>query len=276
MIGFIQGRLSEVVDGKIQAFPSKNWKNEFPLARKIGFDLIEWTIDDENFYDNPLLKKTDEATIKQLMVKNKIKLKSVTGDFLMQKPFYKCEGIEKRNCQEKLISLIIQSKKFGINYIVMPLVDNGSITCDEYEKELKNFLISINNLLKVNKVMILFESDFSPSRLSKLISFFPSDTFGINYDMGNSASLGFDPFEEFHYYGDRIKNVHIKDRKLNGTTVPLGEGNTNFNIVFKNLKMINYTGSYILQTARAIDGDHFNILKKYFEMTKLWLSSYGS
>ena len=44
-IGFMQGRLSPMDDGKIQSFPWKYWQNEFALASKYNFDLIEWTID---------------------------------------------------------------------------------------------------------------------------------------------------------------------------------------------------------------------------------------
>ena len=54
---------------------------------------------------------------------------------------------------------------------------------------------------------------------------YPSEYYGINYDIGNSACLGYDPEEEINNYGDRIYNVHIKDRLLHGSTVPLGSGN---------------------------------------------------
>ena len=53
-------------------------------------------------------------------------------------------------------------------------------------------------------------------------------SFGINYDTGNSASLGWDVEEEFANYFDRIYNIHIKDRTLGGTTVDLGTGDVNF------------------------------------------------
>ena len=33
-IGFMQGRLSDIKDQKIQQFPYDNWSNEFHLAKK--------------------------------------------------------------------------------------------------------------------------------------------------------------------------------------------------------------------------------------------------
>ena len=37
-IGFMQGRLSDIKDQKIQQFPYDNWSNEFYLAKKNFFD----------------------------------------------------------------------------------------------------------------------------------------------------------------------------------------------------------------------------------------------
>ena len=58
--------------------------------------------------------------------------------------------------------------------------------------------------------------------------------------------------------------------------MPLGTGNVNFIKVFDQLRKIRYKGNYILQTARAINGDHSEILSYYKNMTENWIYSYGS
>ena len=95
------------------------------------------------------------------------------------------------------------------------------------------------------------QSDYDPKRLKDFIRKFNPDVFGINYDTGNSAALGFHVKEEFYYYGNYIKGVHIKDRILKGKTVRLGEGNVNFKLFFKLLKRIKYKNHIIFQTARS-------------------------
>jgi len=72
-----------------------------------------------------------------------------------------------------------------------------------------------------------------------------------NYDIGNSASLGFDPKEELEAYGLKILNVHVKDRKLGSTTVPLGTGNAKINYVLQKLQEIGYSGGLTMQAARG-------------------------
>ena len=46
----------------------------------------------------------------------------------------------------------------------------------------------------------------------------------VNYDSGNSASLGYRPRDEFAAYGSRVGSVHLKDRRLGAGTAPLGRG----------------------------------------------------
>ena len=70
---------------------------------------------------------------------------------------------------------------------------------------------------------------------------------GINYDTGNSAGLNYDLDDEIKYF-KYVKNIHIKDRILNGKTGRLGEGNCAYKKVFKVIKG-KYKGNFILQTS---------------------------
>ena len=76
----------------------------------------------------------------------------------------------------------------------------------------------------------------------------------VNYDSGNSASLGYSPAEEFAAYGERVGSVHVKDRILGGSTVPLGTGNADFEVLSRCLNEIGYAGDFILQVARGTTG----------------------
>ena len=54
-IGFIQGRLSDLVNNRIQLFPVKNWKAELKEASRNEIRTLEWTIDSETITENPLI-----------------------------------------------------------------------------------------------------------------------------------------------------------------------------------------------------------------------------
>ena len=57
-------------------------------------------------------------------------------------------------------------------------------------------LNEIEHKLKDLDLRILFESDLNPKDLKKFIDQFNPEVFGINYDIGNSASLGYNHQEE--------------------------------------------------------------------------------
>lgn len=269
-VGFMQGRLSPIVNGKIQAFPWSTWQDEFFLASKIGINIMEWTLDQERLYENPLLNDSGRNTIISLCKKYNIFIPSLTGDCFMQAPFWKAVGDEKLKLKNDFLNIITAASHIGIGLIVIPLVDNGSIENEDQENVLINFLIEQETNLLKKKIKISFESDFAPINLLRFIDRLDSSLFGINYDIGNSASLGFDPKEELEIYGNRVNNVHIKDRLLGGSTVPLGKGNANFPLVFNELKKSNYVGNLIMQTARAPNNDHSEILKTYMAQINEW------
>ena len=269
-IGFMQGRLSPPVNGKIQAFPWAHWQAEFATAQANSFGLMEWTLDQERLYENPLMTTAGREEIRALMQRHNVQVLSLTGDCFMQTPFYKVGGATRKALLVDFGHVVAACADTGIRYVVVPLVDNGHLENTEQEEALIAGLKQIEPQIR-GGMKIIFESDFPPARLRGFIDRLPEQRYGINYDIGNSAALGFDAGEEIAAYGARIDNVHVKDRVLGGTTVPLGSGNADFPAVFRALKQTGYRGHFILQTARAADGDHAGALRRYRDMVMNWL-----
>ena len=194
----------------------------------------------------------------------------------MQDPFWKATTDQQRKALESdFIAIANSCYAVGIKYVVVPLVDNGRLESQEEEDRLIRFMHSQLDFLASRQLQIIFESDFGPAELARFIARLDTALFGINYDIGNSAALGYMPKEEFSAYGNRIKNVHVKDRVFGGTTVPLGTGSADFEGVFKELGRIKYQGNFILQTARAVDNDHASTLVRYRDMTTTWMTRFG-
>lgn len=275
-IGFMQGRLSPLIGGRIQAFPVENWKDEFPLAQRINIYLMEWTLDQERLYENPLLTETGQAEIRALCKRHELSIPSLTGDCFMQAPVWKAQGARRIALGHDFVEIARGCAAVGITMMVVPLVDNGRLEGADQEDVLVRFLESQADFLAANRLKVVFESDYVPQELARFIARLNPVLFGINYDIGNSAALGFDPQEEFAAYGQRVINVHVKDRVLGGTTVPLGTGSADFDAVFAALSQVNYRGNFILQTARAADGDHAGALCTYRDMTVNWLKRHAA
>lgn len=275
-IGFMQGRLSPLVDGRIQAFPWDCWQTEFSVAQQNGFGLMEWTLDQERLYDNPLLTTAGQAEIAALRNRHHIAIGSLTGDCFMQSPFWKTTGAAAKQLQDDFRAVARACSAVGISMMVLPLVDNGSLSSHAEEDRLVAVLEEHAGLLREIGVQVVFESDYAPTELARFIDRLDPVLFGVNYDIGNSAGLGMQPADEIAAYGQRIVNVHIKDRVLGGTTVPLGTGSADFETVFAALAKNGYRGNYILQTARAQNGDHVGALCHYRDMAVDWIARHGA
>lgn len=270
-IGFMQGRFTSPIDGKIQAFPWQHWREEFELAELHGFSLMEWTLDQKRLYENPLMTASGRREIKGMMEEHGITIPSLTGDCFMEAPFYKAVGRQREQLLRDLEEIIWACAALDIKNILIPLVDDGRIENDLQEKGLLSGLARIFHVLEEAGIVISFESDFPPEQLASFISRLDSRHFGITYDTGNSAFLGYSPGEEIRTYGSRIVNVHVKDRMQGGPTLPLGEGDADLPGVIKALRSCGYAGNLILQTARAADGDHAGALCRYRDMVADWL-----
>ena len=270
-IGFMQGRLSALVDGKIQAFPWNEWREEFPRAKALGLTRMEWTIDQERLRENPLMTEPGQQEILALSRENAVRIPSLTGDCFMQAPFWKVDAVVRDALVADLDLLIAACSRVGIEFVVVPLVDNGKIERQSESDTLKRVLLARSQTLARRNVRIVFESDLPPRELAHFMEAFPAEVFGINYDSGNSASLGYDSAEEIDAYAPRILNVHVKDRVRGGTTVPLGTGDADLANTIRLIERSGYKGQYILQTARASDGDHAGALAKYRDMTVRWI-----
>ena len=164
-LGFMQGRLSPTKANKIQFFPEKYWKKEFSLANKLGLKNMEWTLDHKNLYKNPIFTEKGIREIRYLSKKYKVKIKTLTGDCFMQKPFWRFSNSKKYI--EDLKKVINACGNLKIKYIIFPLVDNSSIKNKKEENKIISEFKKLNYILSLNKVKILFESNYPPKNLKK-------------------------------------------------------------------------------------------------------------
>lgn len=253
-IGIMQGRLLPKYLGRYQAHPLGYWEKEFPIASKLGLDSIEFILDFNNADENPLLAVDGLNRIREVQKSSGVKVRSICADYFMEAPIHSNDIAVVDKSISILYELIHNSSLIGVKDIVIPCVDKSSLKND---KDKKNFINNIKKVIhvaeKVN-INICLETDLAPKPFADLIDLVGSKNLTINYDIGNSAALGHDPVEEFRAYGDKITDLHVKDRLLGGGPVPLGEGDANFIKVFELLLKNNYQGIIIFQAYRDDEG----------------------
>lgn len=261
-LGIMQGRLSPPVDNKIQAFPVKHWRDEFPKCRELKLDCMEWIFEYPHHEENPLYSKEGIEEMRALSRQYQVQINSVVADYFMEKRLFGETERAVKQAIDILLFLIRQCSQCGIPIIEIPFVDASAIKTEEDKRQIRESLKKPLQLALESGIHISLETSLPPDEFNAFINSFGPYRVFVNYDMGNSASLGYNPEQEIEILGPYIINVHIKDRVLNGGTVPLGEGDTDFKAVFEALLRSRYTGDFIMQTARQdLNGQNREIME---------------
>jgi L-ribulose-5-phosphate 3-epimerase len=251
-IGIMQGRLVPPVNGRIQAFPVDEWREEFPRAASAELGAIEWIYETHGRDRNPLASEDGILEMRTLSDRHHVAVRSLCADYFMEAPLVRASSSEVDERLAHLDWLLDRCRRAGILRVVLPFVDNSEVRTMAEQDALVETLHEAERLTR-GDVELHLEMSLAPSAFAGFLERLP-DRVRVNYDSGNSASLGYDAREEFAAYGDRVGSVHIKDRVRGGTTVPLGTGNADLKRVFAELNRIGYSGDLILQVARGEAG----------------------
>ncbi len=254
-IGIMEGRLVPPYNNRIQCFPKDNWSQEFALAAQAGLECIEWIYDGHGLELNPFTSSAGLEQIKTFSQQSSVGVLSICADYFMENPLVRASVVELSERLQTLSALMRSCQVLMVNRIVLPFVDASQINTDEEFESVIEVLKKSLNVADETDVEIHLETSLAPARFAALLNRLPHPKLKVNYDSGNSASLGYHPFDEFRAYGSRVGSVHIKDRIKGGGTVALGSGNVDFPALGESLKKINYTGDFILQVARGITGE---------------------
>ncbi len=253
-IGVMQGRLLPPWEGRHQCFPREHWKEEFPLAAEASVDSIEWIYDALSENENPLCSDHGVEEMSLLSKKHNIAVVSLCADYFMARPLAKVTGEEQEGRISRLLWLLDRCKLIGIRRVVLPFLDNSRIESDAEEAEVVRVLQRALVHAEKAEIELDLETSLDPQRLKSLLAKIPHPLLKVNYDLGNSTSLGYDPMEEIAAYSDRIGGVHIKDRVRGGGTVPLGSGDTKISTVLSLLFRAGYKGDFVMEAARGEAG----------------------
>jgi sugar phosphate isomerase/epimerase len=271
-IGVMQGRLLPKYKGRYQSHPFGYWQDEFPKAAALDLDCIEFILDFNDAEFNPLLRDDGPDEILLLSEKTGVKVVTVCADYFMEAPLHHTDTGIAAQSQNVLRRLLSNGNKLGLTDIVIPCVDQSSLTDDTAKERFIARLRPLEEAAVMSGISLSLETDLAPQPFADLLEEFGSNRVTVNYDTGNSAALCYDPVEELSCYGNKITDIHIKDRKHGGGSVPLGNGDVQFCHFFKALRSLNYVGPFIMQAYR--DDEGLTIFNKQLAWMREHLAKY--
>jgi L-ribulose-5-phosphate 3-epimerase len=267
----MQGRLSPPDEGKFQSFPCHTWHDEIRRVSLANLRGIEWIYDVNGLGVNPIETKAGRMLLRGILREHDVDVRSMCADYFMDRPFHKGNVDERQASLDKLAELIMACVELDVRRIVLPFVDSSRMDDAVQMAAVVSSLNKITPIAREFNIELHIESDLPPDEFSAFLRELPDDCIKVNYDAGNSASLGYKPIDEFSAYGDRIGSFHVKDRKLNAGTVPLGQGSADFRSLRSCLESINYSGDFVLQIARGMDGVEVDWLRRNSNAVVRWI-----
>jgi len=244
-LGVMQGRLSPPTNNHIQEFPDK-WENEFAVLKDLGFSGVEWLITKNCWTNNPIVENTQYVQNFPIF---SVCLDTVVDQRISNEQFMK----------EMLESFCDKILNTSVKTLTIPLLEDSNLESDQKRKDFCNIIEKIG--AKFPNIDFSFEAELKKEKLMEIVSL--RNNFYVTYDTGNITSYGIDHSEYIKYFKNKINNVHLKDRTFDAKTVFPLTGDTNFDIIFKTLKEINYEGTFIIQTARSKVGKERETILKH-------------
>ncbi len=260
--GIMQGRLLPKISDIYQCHPL-NWSDEFDLCRSNNLDLIEWIIDSRSFYKNSIMSTSGRELMLEKIKETNVRVETICADILLEKTINNEKDF---SLWEDIFNQIFYAcHSIGAKIIVIPFIEKMSLTNKYlYEFAIKFINEKLDQLKKFN-IKLALELDLDPIKIKNLLETIDSDMVGINYDIGNSASMGFDIKEEFECYSSKIIDIHVKDRFLNGGPCLLGTGNANLVQAAFEINKLNFKNPIIFQTFRDQNGKAITFMQiKWF------------
>lgn len=248
----MQGRLSPPVGSRIQAFPGDAWRGEFDTASELGFDSIEF-IYEEPVSENPLTSSGGVRDVAAAISATGVKVDFILADIFMPRPLFGLSGADRTWAGDVLTRLLDAAARLDAGGVEIPFVDNSRLASEEHIAEAVDVLEPALNHAASLGVVVGLETDLPVGEFAAVLERIGHPAVRANYDIGNSAALGYDVEDEFRAYGASVANVHVKDRVRGGSTVPLGTGDANLPRVLRVIRDSGYAGPYIIQGARGRD-----------------------
>jgi len=236
-IGIMQGRILPKYIDQLQIFPTDTWREEFVVAKDLGFQHIEL------LWDNKKNIKSAKGLVESLSAPSQLHALSMCLDSICS-----CTLLE--DIFNEILDVIDTFRENTPAILVIPLLGEATINTAD---GLKEFVDKLNmhqvvNLIKKYNVRLALELDMPAIEIIKSLKPVNSGLIGVCLDSGNLWHYSDSPIDDIYTLSDRIIHVHIKDRDKKGDNVLLGDGLVDFYAFSKALKKIEYSDMATLET----------------------------
>ena len=239
-----------------KAFPKQyHWERRFKTARDIGFDFIEFSIDES---DERLARLDWDATTCQdfLAIKNTydVCVPTMCLSGLRKFPLGASDPSIRSMGLDTLLTAIRLASRLGLSVVQVAGYDvyNEESTETTRENFKHHIEIALTEAQKLKIVLAIENMETratdSLTKVMEYINYFDSPFLQIYVDIGNLIAMGNDLASQLRIAQGHIAAFHIKDvmPKI-CRDIPFGQGIVDFDQVFAEIKHIGFKGLLLLE-----------------------------
>ncbi len=238
----------------------------FDLANDIGFDGVElgWQ-KPQQIEKGGIFDASNRYHLLNRVERVGIAVPSIVASFVRKGLLFDPDTSVQNRTLNQLIAGIELCECFQAGVLLLPFFGQGDLGHRENAKLVTKHLRALAQEAERANVILGIETSLPADALQRLIGEVNSPNVRVYWDMGNSVSLGYDPFRELKLLYPHIVQVHVKEfmgvpsNESPGSaeginSVPLGKGLVPLQSVVETLVDAGYQGWYVLET--GIFGEH--------------------
>jgi sugar phosphate isomerase/epimerase len=186
-----------------------------------------------------------------------VALPSVCATYFNRYALASPDAAERERCVDVLRRIIDTSAAASLRTILLPFFSNGELKTAEQRDLAAQMVGRCATRAAGAGVKLGIEATLPAAQLRDMAQVAGQDApaaAGVYYDVGNVCPVGYDVEADLLALADLLVGIHIKDRRRNGDTVQLGEGDVDFPAVVRGLQSAGYTGYLVLETPGPTPG----------------------
>jgi sugar phosphate isomerase/epimerase len=230
------------------------WPVAFDMAARVGFDGLELDLGAD--YEQTLLwSAAGRRQLHDLIGASGIELASFCAGVCWTYSPASDDPATGARIRDMLAAACAYSAEFGVRWILVPVTpgeegvshESGTQRWIDMMAELAPVAADLGVALCLENVGRGYGK--SAAELAHMADTVASRGLKVYYDVGNALAFGNDPVAEIQFLGDRIGEVHIKERDAD----LLGEGVVPIAACLSALRELGYDDWLVLETAPTVD-----------------------
>ena len=230
------------------------WQGAFDMAARTGFDGLELDLGAD--YEQTLLwSAAGRQKLHDLIGASGIELASFCAGVCWTHSPASEDPATRGRIRDMLATACAHAAEFGVRWILVPITpgeegvthETGTQRWIQMAAELAPLAADLGVVLCLENVGRGYGK--SAAELANMVDTVRSPGVKVYYDVGNALAFGNDPVAEIEFLGDRIGEVHIKERDAD----LLGEGVVPIAACLSALRDLGYDDWLVLETAPTAD-----------------------